>query len=69
MASIDDDMPARTMRLIVILLAGLAPLPSGSPTAAGVEPLTTAAAIARSALAEADAPPPVLLDAVVTYCD
>ncbi|MFM8704333.1 MAG: hypothetical protein ACKOHG_10830, partial [Planctomycetia bacterium] len=69
MASIDDDISGRSPRSLVLLLAGLVPLLTGSPTAAGIEPLTTAAAIARSRPAEADAPPPVLLEAVVTYRD
>ena len=37
--------------------------------AAGPEPLTTAAAIARSVVAETDEPPPVSLEAVVTHRD
>ena len=69
MASIDDGISDRSLRSLVLLLAGLGPLLTGSPTAAGIEPLTTAAAIARSLPAEADAPAPVLLQAVVTYRD
>ena len=37
--------------------------------AAGPEPLTTAAAIARSVVTETDEPPPVSLEAVVTHSD
>ena len=37
--------------------------------AAGPEPLTTAAAIARSVVDETDEPPPVSLEAVVTHSD
>jgi len=37
--------------------------------AAGPEPLTTAAAIARSVVTDTDEPPPVSLEAVVTHCD
>ena len=54
----------------VVLLAALGPqLYRHTAAAAGPEPLTTAAAIARSVIAETDEPPPVSLEAVVTHRD
>jgi signal transduction histidine kinase len=53
-----------------LLLAGFLPLfIPASGTAAGDEPLQTAAAIARSPPAAGDTPPPVDLEAVVTHRD
>ena len=54
---------------IVLLAALVLHLPPQSAVAAGPEPLTTAAAIARSVVAETDEPPPVSLEAVVTHRD
>jgi signal transduction histidine kinase len=54
---------------IVLLAALVLHLPPQSAVAAGPEPLTTAAAIARSVVAETDEPPPVSLEAVVTHSD
>ena len=54
---------------IVLLAALVLHLPPQLAAAAGPEPLTTAAAIARSVVAETDEPPPVSLEAVVTHSD
>ena len=54
---------------LVLLAALVLHLPPQLATAAGPEPLTTAAAIARSVVAETDEPPPVSLEAVVTHRD
>ena len=54
---------------IVLLAALVLHLPPQLAAAAGPEPLTTAAAIARSVVAETDEPPPVSLEAVVTHRD
>ena len=65
--------PARTDLLVsisfVLLAALVPPLHLRHATAAEAEPLTTAAAIARSVGAETDEPPSVRLDAVVTHRD
>ena len=54
----------------IVLLAALGPQLYRQPAvAAGPEPLTTAAAIARSVVAKTDEPPPVSLEAVVTHRD
>ena len=54
---------------LVLLAALVLHLPLQLAAAAGPEPLTTAAAIARSVVAETDEPPPVSLEAVVTHSD
>ena len=54
---------------LVLLAALVLHLPPQLAAAAGPEPLTTAAAIARSVVAETDEPPPVSLEAVVTHRD
>jgi signal transduction histidine kinase len=54
---------------IVLLAALVLHLLPQSAVAAGPEPLTTAAAIARSVVAKTDEPPPVSLEAVVTHSD
>ena len=54
---------------MLLLAASLQPLFPDSGTAAGAEPLTTAAAIVGSTVAQGDTPPPVDLDAVVTHTD
>jgi len=54
---------------IVLFAALVLRLPPQLAVAAGSEPLTTAAAIARSVIAETDEPPPVRLEAVVTHTD
>ena len=52
--------------LLAALVLRLYPQPA---VAAGPEPLTTAAAIARSVVTDTDEPPPVSLEAVVTHRD
>ena len=54
---------------IVLFAALVLRLPPQLAAAAGPEPLSTAAAIARSVVAETDEPPPVSLEAVVTHRD
>jgi signal transduction histidine kinase len=65
--------PIRTdivVSIFLVLLAALVPpLHLRHAAAAEAEVLTTAAAIARSVVAETDEPPPVRLEAVVTHRD
>ena len=62
-------MFTKNIAAIVLLAALLLRLPPQPAVAAESEPLTTAAAIARSVVAETDEPPPVRLEAVVTHRD
>jgi signal transduction histidine kinase len=54
----------------LVLVSALGPQSYRQPAvAAAPEPLTTAAAVARSVVAKTDEPPPVSLEAVVTHSD
>ncbi len=58
-----------TPAALVLLAALVLRLPPQPAVAAGSEPLTTAAAIARSVVSETEEPPPVSVEAVVTHRD